>query len=208
MKGSCKLGPSWGHVGALLKSHWGFLGAISGAVGPFWGSWKGMGGRLGASWASWLKKNGSQFPSERLTTNVALGLSWAALGALSGAHVTVLGPCWAPLGDLLGRRGDTLRHQEQSRSEQKQMSMAKNQTICSCEYRNCEYRIRCSSLFWGHEHREGWAEVGVGDACGRQSIHPPPPPPNRSLSTFLPRVAIEIRVALQPRWRDGPNTDR
>ena len=43
-------------------------------------------------------------------------------------------------------------------------SLAKDPTICSCESRSCEYRLRWSSL-WGHEACEGCAEMSGGDAC-------------------------------------------
>ena len=44
------------------------------------------------------------------------------------------------------------------------ISLAKDPTICSCESRSCEYRLRRSSL-WGHETCEGCAEMSGGDAC-------------------------------------------
>ena len=40
-------------------------------------------------------------------------------------------------------------------------SLAKDPTICSCEYRNCEYLLRWRSL-WGHEPHEGRAELRGG----------------------------------------------
>ena len=39
--------------------------------------------------------------------------------------------------------------------------LAKGPTVCSCEYRNCEYLLRRRPL-WGHEPCEGGA-----DMCGR-----------------------------------------
>ena len=42
-----------------------------------------------------------------------------------------------------------------------EISLAKDPTICSCEYRNCEYLLRWRSL-WGHEPHEGRAELRGG----------------------------------------------
>ena len=39
---------------------------------------------------------------------------------------------------------------QQDVGAKKRISLTKDPTICSCEYRHCEYRIRWSSL-WGHE---------------------------------------------------------
>ena len=90
-----------------------------------------------------------------------------------------------------------LRGLRRSNSRTHIISLAKDPTICSCEYRTCEYRLRLSSLWgyvlcegsakvvvvgahanpatgafgvaplWGHEASEGCAEMGAGKACGR-----------------------------------------
>ena len=41
------------------------------------------------------------------------------------------------------------------------ISQAKDPTICSCEYRNCEYLLRWRSL-WGHEPYEWCAGTWRG----------------------------------------------
>ena len=45
-------------------------------------------------------------------------------------------------------------------------SLAKGPTICSCEYRRCECRLRWSSL-WGHEPCDGCAKMEVDERRGR-----------------------------------------
>ena len=45
------------------------------------------------------------------------------------------------------------------------ISLTKDPTICSCEYRRCEYRIRWRSI-WGHETLSWVGETHVSAATG------------------------------------------
>ena len=148
------LAPSWARLGALLGRFGrllGCLGALFGRLGALLGaSWEPLGALLGLSWG-------------RLGALLGrLGLLWVRLGALLGrfgallvASGAVLGRFLEPLGPFWAVLGPKKRKPEKP----SKMILANDPTICSCEYRRCEYRIRWNSL-WGHETCEGCAEMG------------------------------------------------